>query len=395
VEARTLAAEGAALRRTGHLTKPHCQPVEALWAPREERAQPRHLREAISVCRHISQNTRKNSQASPRGRGSCPCDKVDVGYSPAMLGKWGNGTRWVQFGLMVAVASHARESQACGPCSCETPNGIWSYLQGGSKVPQNARFLVSLNEGRSGSPSFGSEDVALKTVAEFGPSVAITVEPAGTAAEDAWIVPATPLDPKTDYELTIGPKTGLGSRFATSAEVDTTPPEVGPPRIEKVGSSSSCNDFRGVKLVWDEIKDNGKPVEYNPVVQLDVQSAVSSARLMLSADFFSQKGELTLAARKTNEDDCWGAFSLPSEGFEGPLSVTATVFDLAGNGTRLDPVEVTLEEQLAAGCARGQGCQATPSEARPNWLAVLGAFGSLLLLALAGRARATTTSSSS
>src|SRR5690606_35031895 len=155
--------------------------------------------------------------------------------------------------------------------------------------------------------------------------------------------------------------------FVPGSGEDTTAPEVGDHRIE-AAVTDSCGPFFGAKIAFESIEDNESAIGYDPVVELLVENGSDS--VVLFADATHQDGgkSVHLVSPIGEESaNCWRAFALPFGASGEPLTVTATVYDRAGNSTELAPFEVTLSAQGGASCPSEQGdCSLSPAGDRAS-----------------------------
>jgi hypothetical protein len=288
--------------------------------------------------------------------------------------------RYFVAAVLFSLSLVPTQASACGACFCDTPSGFRPYEME-PRYPTNARFSLALHPSISGE-RLNKESIFWTDYIFGDTAVPFEISDAGTAAGDVWLIPTEDLLPNTKYEVfssSGGDSKSTFIVFQTGSGLDTSPPEVVTPRVDYEERIEACGDLQGASLIWDEMRDNGELINYSPTVQVDVVSESRSATLYLQAIKYSAFYRVPLVSVLPNNDpsSCWGAYQLPASDFSGPLVVTATVFDQAGNSTRLDPVEVTLvEHRMTGSCGHRRGCSSSLSPEAPNsfagWLALAG-----------------------
>lgn len=274
------------------------------------------------------------------------------------------------------------QASACGACSCYLPFGVRPQNRG--EVPLNARFLVAM----SGMDEAGEPEIveSVYWLQADGTEVDFEFVPAEGSGNEEWLVPYGELPANTEFRIetvTDSVDSPEVIVFRTGSTVDTTPPEASAPTIEVIESSAACDPFHGARLVWPEIRDAGNPISYDPVVRLHVDLGESTAVLFANASSRSGTRSIDLAAPEDAPGSgCWGHLGLPFGTAGDVVTVTATIYDAAGNGLELDPAEVTLATSPGATCPGESGggkCAATAPgrDVRHGWLAV--ALGALAL----------------
>jgi len=301
------------------------------------------------------------------------------------------------------LALAPKPAAACGPCSCFVPSGVRpGNLR--DDVPLNARFLLALRGvDEAGAPQTVDPADISWTDAD-GVAVAFDLMPTNGTGDEVWLVPQEDLAANTDYRIGVIDGNGASTTvFTTGAVRDEMPPEASAPRAEPIESSPACGAFYGARLTWDEIRDGGESIGYDPVVTLEVEHGSEAVTLFTTVSQLYPERAVDIASPGDHESGaCWGQLALPF-GMEGDtIFVTATIHDAAGNAIELERVEATLgsspggvcpsdgsDGEGGASAERGGGmCAAGAVAGHPvgfGWTGLLA--GGLALLAVAARTR--------
>jgi len=293
-------------------------------------------------------------------------------------------------------------AQACGACGCDAPYGIRPQLH--EPVPQNARFLLALQyrDGYGTEATIDPEDITWADA--DGNAVEFDVVPTEGEYDEVWLVPRELLAESTDYRIAAdyGAEYALENFFTTDTYADNLAPDGPPPTAEPITSSPACGAFHGARLSWQDAADDAEVMGYEAIVEVLVESGDETAVIFADATNLYPGQAVDLAIPGSEESsNCWGTLALPFEPTTEPVTVTAKLYDWAGNIRHFDPVEVTLDETPGGSCPgdgsdgssdgdaqRGGGMcgvALTGSSGSAGWLLV----GAGILMALRRRARAT------
>lgn len=239
-------------------------------------------------------------------------------------------------------------AQACGACGCDAPYGIRPQL-GNNLAPQNARFLLALHhlDGYGGEATIDPDDITWTDT--DGNAVEFDVVPTDGEYDEVWLVPKELLTDSTDYRIAAdyGAEYPLENFFTTDTYADETAPDGPPATAEPITASAACGDFHGARLSWQDAADDAEVMGYEAIVEVRVESGDETAVIFADATNLYPGQAVDLAIPGSEESvNCWGTLALPFE----PLTVTAKLYDWAGNTRSFDPVEVTLEETPGGTC---------------------------------------------
>src|SRR6478736_17332 len=292
-------------------------------------------------------------------------------------------------------------AQACGACGCDAPHGIRPLLVN-QLAPQNARFLLALHhlDGYGNEVTVDPEDITWADA--DGNAVEFDVVPTDGAYDEVWLVPKELLADSTDYRIVAdyGGEFPLANDFTTDTYADETAPDGPPATAEPITSSPACGAFHGARLSWQDAADDTEVMGYEAIVEVRVESGDETAVIFADATNLYPGQAVDLAIPGSEESsNCWGTLALPFEPTTEPVTVTAKLYDWAGNIRHFDPVEVTLDEVPGGTCPDGSdgdaqrgggmcGLAATHGTTGASWLvtlAVLVAFGTTRRLRSAGR----------
>ena len=281
-------------------------------------------------------------------------------------------------GLVATPVSVPSQAVACSPCSCNVPWGLRPVADSTVKVPLNARFLVELTDY---DPDGHKQPLSVDDVSWINVETneAVPFKAVGTSgtAGQVWLVPDEALLPETQYRVEVSRSVPIFTQsFVTGTGEDAIAPEVGGHRIE-AAVTDACGPFLGAKLVFESVDDNESAIDYDPVVELLVENGSDSVVVFADATPDDGGKSVHLVTPIGEESaKCWRALALPFGASGEPLTVTATVYDRAGNSTELAPFEVILSAQDGASCPSDQGdCSLSPAGDRAS-----GGAGWLLFL---------------
>jgi hypothetical protein len=270
--------------------------------------------------------------------------------------------RAVHVGFVALALSlvDVRVALACEPCSCEKPWGIRPAVDRVGTVPVNARFLIDLadSEPEPGNTPIDASDIHWIND-ETGAEVPFDVIDATESHLVVWLAPREQLLPNTAYRIVAGAEGSdpvFGQTFRTSTITDVSAPEPELPRMVSDNNSSACGAFLGSTLVWDAIRDNGSSMDYEPVVELRIQSGSQTVVTFADAkNLVPGRGVQLAAPLDDSGRECWGSAGLPFDASDSPLTVTAIVYDRAGNHAELGPIDVALSRQRGGECLSADG----------------------------------------
>lgn len=284
---------------------------------------------------------------------------------------------------LITWASNPTDALACAPCACDVPFGIRPAGEM-QDHPRNTRFLIDLDVAQSDSSTRRLTTEHIRWInASSKQEVAFDALPAGEDPSLVWVVSKELLEADAEYRVTVEDgETVLFTRtFRTSQLVDDSPPEAEVPRVEQGLASRACGESESVGLVWDEMRDNGETMAYEPVVLARITDGSQTAELLLDAKNLVPRRGLPLAVPvDAASAKCWGKFGLPFDA-NAPLTVQLTVYDRAGNAQDLPPMDVNLTRDLGATCpSEEQGCNVAPGSTaahldRADWMLAIAACG--------------------
>ncbi len=282
----------------------------------------------------------------------------------------------------------SQPSAACPPCYCETPRGLRPAVDNIEVVPLNARFLVELTDHRPGQQptTFDQNDIRWLNLDTQTP-VAFDVVDTDGAAGQVWLVPAALLPADSEFALEVGPEDdsrAFRQRFRTGSTIDDSPPVAASPVVKIDDASGACGAFHGASLTWDAIQDNDGPIAYDPVVRLVVTQGAESTVLFLDARLRDSGKAVQLGApADSDSSDCWASSAVSFYSPRESVTVTASVYDRAGNQTQLEPIELNLERNPGASCSSTEGDCSVSSQRQtaPKFLAWSVLLGSMVAVA--------------
>jgi hypothetical protein len=267
----------------------------------------------------------------------------------------------VAFAALGAGALHAAPAAACDACSCAISRGIQPVVDGGVTLPLNARFLIELNrfdeQGRR--TAIEPSDVRW-TDLDAQEEIAFALLPTTGSARQVWAVAKNELRPDTAYRIEAGPKEDprtLQQTFTTGSSIDDVAPTAQLPVVTHV-NSGACGAYDGALLEWTTIQDEATPLAFYPVVKLVIDGKDEKIVLFQTAQWHGNADRKALELAAPIDEggrDCWQSAALPFANSDRPLTVSATIYDFAGNGFDLPPFEVNLQRQAGATCPEVQG----------------------------------------
>ncbi len=169
----------------------------------------------------------------------------------------------------------APPAHACEPALTWISNRSVFPRDGAHGLPLNARLQVSFS---GSTEQFGAYEVRLRPVG--GAAIALHTSPYGGMG--VLVIPDTPLEPATTYELLdnaiqpcsastpcIGPELQVIATVTTGTVVDTTPPVFAPSftgttNFETCDSSACCGPYQAIDyfLDWTDATDDQGAVYY-------------------------------------------------------------------------------------------------------------------------------------
>ncbi len=249
-------------------------------------------------------------------------------------------------GLACAMALSAlpHEASACGACICYTRDtDPWVVPDCARAVPRNLRPFVWLAR---------IDPSTLELASEAGEAVDYSLTSAGVP-DCFWLEPREPLAANTTYELKAEWREPAGlfpphTVFTTGDSEDHAPPLLGAVSVSERGwGGGLCFPAVGGALAIEQVVDEYTVTSFS-VVQLNLEGHGQTSRAFLP--FLSVPGNSEPFGRSLDESgsDCFGMrqFSRVSE--KARYTLTATVWDWAGNSAAAGPLdfEATLSDDV-------------------------------------------------
>ena len=243
----------------------------------------------------------------------------------------------------LTLGSLPREARACGVCVCyanhEQP---WAVPDASRSVPRNLRMFVWLR-------GMDPDTLALSTWA--GEQVPFALTSAGMT-DAYWLEPSELLVPSTDYRLDVielvnpsGQPTQQTATFTSGTREDHVPPALSSLSISDQSSRGGmCGASIGSDLTGEGLSDDGA-TDATLVVELDEVSTGSRWFVPMSQGSWSAP-----FGRSSSGSECFGyrAFTAVEEG--ASYTVTATVWDAAGNRTIVPGLSFVATLTEPGGC---------------------------------------------
>lgn len=262
---------------------------------------------------------------------------------------------WLLAGAAGAAVSLAPSpATACGACGCFIPYGVRpSNLR--DDAPLNTRLLLALRGTDAGGRPQTIDPGDITWTDADGAPIAFEIVTTDGSGEEVWLQPLSDLPANTEFELQVIDSNGASTHmFGTGDLVDHTPPEADAPTVTPITASSACGAFYGARITWPEIRDDHEPITYDPIVRLDIELGTQSTVLLTSTSEMYPGRGIELASPGDHESGaCWEHLALPFGIAGDTLTVTATIYDAAGNPLELEPFDVTLGDSPGATCPDG------------------------------------------